>query len=170
VSGVTLERLARVADALASVTDRFVFVGGAIVPLLVTDDAAPKPSPTKDVDAIVPMTKSSEFLALAKRLEGCGFRHDPRDEDAVFVSFEYEGSRVDVMPTDCPELGASNPWFKEAVESALAISLSNAQVVFIANAPSFIATKIEAFESRGRGDFEASKDVEDIFAVVGGRP
>ena len=169
MSEVALERLARVAHALAKVTDQFVFVGGAIVPLLITDDAAPRPSPTKDIDAIVPMTSSSSYLALSKRLYRVGFRHDPRDEDAVFVTFEYDGLRVDVMPTDCPELGAANRWFTEAFESAVAIVLSNGQSIRVANAPSFIATKIEAFESRGQGDLEASKDVEDIFAVVGGR-
>src|SRR5262249_56942500 len=34
----------------------------------------------------------------------------------------------------------------------------------------FIATKLEAFRGRGRGDVFASHDLEDIIAVVDGRP
>jgi len=35
--------------------------------------------------------------------------------------------------------------------------------------PRFLATKIEAFRSRGRGDFLASHDMEDMVAVRDGR-
>jgi len=34
----------------------------------------------------------------------------------------------------------------------------------------FIATKLEAFRNRGRGDFLASHDLEDIVTIVDGRP
>jgi hypothetical protein len=36
-------------------------------------------------------------------------------------------------------------------------------------APYFIATKIEAFRNRGRGDFLASHDLEDLIFVIDGR-
>jgi hypothetical protein len=35
--------------------------------------------------------------------------------------------------------------------------------------PLFIATKLEAFRGRGKGDFGASTDMEDIVAVIDGR-
>ncbi len=38
-----------------------------------------------------------------------------------------------------------------------------------ASAPCFLATKFEAFYSRGGGDYLLSKDIEDILAVVDGR-
>lgn len=38
------------------------------------------------------------------------------------------------------------------------------------SAPAFIATKIEAFKSRGNSDFLISHDFEDILNVVDGRP
>jgi len=37
-------------------------------------------------------------------------------------------------------------------------------------APYFLATKIEAFKGRGRGDFLASHDLEDLIFVIDGRP
>ena len=36
-------------------------------------------------------------------------------------------------------------------------------------APYFLATKIEAFKGRGRGDFLASHDLEDLIFVIDGR-
>jgi len=34
----------------------------------------------------------------------------------------------------------------------------------------FLATKLEAFDHRGGGDFLLSRDVEDVIAVLDGRP
>lgn len=39
----------------------------------------------------------------------------------------------------------------------------------ILTAPYFLATKIEAFRGRGRGDFLASRDLEDLIFVIDGR-
>ena len=39
----------------------------------------------------------------------------------------------------------------------------------IISAPYFLATKLEAFNSRGEGDFAASHDLEDVVAVIDGR-
>lgn len=37
-------------------------------------------------------------------------------------------------------------------------------------APYFLATKFAAFDGRGEGDYTLSHDMEDIIAVVDGRP
>ncbi len=37
-------------------------------------------------------------------------------------------------------------------------------------APHFLATKLEAFDGRGKGDYRSSPDIEDIVAVLDGRP
>jgi len=37
-------------------------------------------------------------------------------------------------------------------------------------APYFLATKLEAFDGRGKGDYLSSHDIEDIVAVLDGRP
>ena len=38
------------------------------------------------------------------------------------------------------------------------------------SAPYFLVTKLEAFDGRGAGDYLASHDIEDIIAVLDGRP
>jgi hypothetical protein len=39
----------------------------------------------------------------------------------------------------------------------------------VVTAPYFIATKLEAFKGRGKGDFFGSHDLEDLVSVVDGR-
>ncbi len=39
----------------------------------------------------------------------------------------------------------------------------------VVSAPCFVATKLDALADRGRGDYRASHDLEDIVAVVDGR-
>jgi hypothetical protein len=40
----------------------------------------------------------------------------------------------------------------------------------VVTTPYFIGTKLEAFRGRGKGDFYASSDLEDIMTVLDGRP
>jgi hypothetical protein len=43
-------------------------------------------------------------------------------------------------------------------------------MIRLVTAPYFLATKIEAFKGRGRGDYLTSHDLEDIIIVLDGRP
>jgi hypothetical protein len=67
-------------------------------------------------------------------------------------------------------LGFSNRWYGEAVRTATRHNLGDGVVISVITAPCFLATKIEAFNGRGQGDILASKDVEDVIAVLDGRP
>ncbi len=40
----------------------------------------------------------------------------------------------------------------------------------VVNSVYFCATKLEAFASRGKGDYMASHDLEDLLSVIDGRP
>lgn len=72
------------------------------------------------------------------------------------------------MPVDPGVLGFSNRWYPAAIETAeiWRIADQNARIVTPAL---FIATKLEAFRGRGKGDVFASHDLEDIVTVVDGR-
>jgi hypothetical protein len=48
--------------------------------------------------------------------------------------------------------------------------LSSGTIIRLVTAPYFLATKIEAFDGRGGDDYLASHDLEDIIALVDGRP
>src|SRR2546430_12717957 len=71
------------------------------------------------------------------------------------------------MPTEEGILGFSNRWYREAIGAAREIALRDDLSIRLVTAPYFIATKYEAFIGRGRGDYLASHDFEDLMAAVG---
>ena len=80
------------------------------------------------------------------------------------------GVLFDLMPTDPAVLGFSNPWYPEALNTAMHMRLSDRIEIRVISGPAFVATKLEAFMSRGGGDILSSHDLEDILNVVDGRP
>jgi hypothetical protein len=55
------------------------------------------------------------------------------------------------------------------METAIEQRLSDDLEIRVVTAPFFIATKLEAFKGRGKGDFFGSRDLEDLISVVDGR-
>lgn len=76
---------------------------------------------------------------------------------------------VDVMPVDERIRGFSNRWYPSAIETAQRFDIAGHDVRVVTPAL-FIATKLDAFHGRGNDDVLASHDLEDIIAVVDGRP
>jgi len=163
-----LPLLESVVAALGPLCPRFVFVGGCITGLLVTDAASPSVRATRDVDAIVQVVSLGEYHALERQLEQAGLRHD-RSSQAPICRWLAGNALLDVMPTDEAVLGFGNRWYEEAVRTALTLTLPSGTQIRIIAAPVFIATKLEALADRGQGDFHASHDLEDITTVVDGR-
>lgn len=73
------------------------------------------------------------------------------------------------MPLNEDILGFSNRCYKGAMESAVTRQLPPDLRIRLLTAPCFIATKLEAFKGRARGDFLRSHDLEDVVSVVDGR-
>ena len=73
------------------------------------------------------------------------------------------------MPVDQQVLGFSNRWYPAAIETAQTLQIAGLEVRVVTPAL-FIATKLDAFHGRGGGDIGASHDLEDIIAVIDGRP
>src|ERR1035441_7736180 len=73
------------------------------------------------------------------------------------------------MPLDEDILGFSNRWYKDAMKSSTTRRLSGDLEIRIITAPYFLATKLEAFKGRGKGDFLGSHDLEGLASVVDGR-
>ncbi len=74
------------------------------------------------------------------------------------------------MPTDERVLGFANRWYPLAHKSAVRTTLPSGRRIRLISAPAFLATKLEAFATRGRGDLMSSHDFEDIINVLDGRP
>ncbi len=153
---------------LVPLLDRIVFVGGCAAGMLITDPGAPPVRPTIDVDAIVEIASYTELVALEDRLRQLGFEQ-PHMEGAPLCRWVHEDLVFDLMPTDSTILGFSNRWYRPALENAVTAEVGNHRIRLI-SAPYFLATKLGAFHGRGQFDYRMSRDVEDIVAVIGGRP
>ncbi len=164
-----LELLTTVARLLRPLLEDLVFVGGCTTSLLITDAAAAEVRPTYDVDSIAEITSYAEYTALSERLRQLGFAED-HSEGAPICRWVHGEIRLDVMPTDEKILGFSNRWFKLAMESAQRVEIESRLTIRVVTAPIFLGTKLEAFGGRGKTDYFASHDLEDVIAVVDGRP
>ena len=164
-----LESIRIVATRLSPLNVRFVFLGGAVVPLLVDHPTLMEFRPTKDVDVIVELISYPEFSAFEERLRAAGFKHDT-SEGAPIYRWIVENCRVDVMPMDSRPLGMNTSWFREALQLSNLVDLGEGREANVIAPALFLATKLEAFQDRGKGDYYSSHDLEDIITVVDGRP
>jgi predicted nucleotidyltransferase len=164
-----IELLAQVATALGDLRERVTFVGGCATGLLITDPAAAPVRATQDVDAIVAVVTLAEYQRMGGALRERGFAQTLEEGEPPY-RWTYAGLKLDLMPTDAGILGFSNRWYDALLKSAVMMVIGGGVAVRVADAPSFVATKLEAFLDRGGGDYLSSHDLEDVLSVVDGRP
>ncbi|MEN6439985.1 MAG: hypothetical protein ABFD97_15520 [Syntrophobacter sp.] len=167
-SSPTLEMVKIVARGLGDLKDKVVFLGGVATSLLITDPALPHVRTTFDVDVIVEVVSRMEYYRLEDSLRERGFTQRI-DSDNPVCRWSFHEVIVDVMPTDEKILGFANRWHAPAIQNAEVVSLDENLDIRLVTAPLFLATKIEAFAGRGRGDFLISHDIEDIITIINGR-
>jgi len=163
-----LPDLRRVAEALGDLREHMVFVGGAVAGLLVTDPLADSVRATRDVDAVVNADRA-QFRRIEQQVEQRGFVHDVSSDVICRWVHKATGVLFDLMPTHPEVLGFSNRWYPYAVQSAKPVDLGDGTTIRLVSAVAFVATKLEAFASRGGGDFLSSHDLEDVLNIVDGR-
>lgn len=165
-----LPQLRTIAAALGpELCAEFVFVGGATAGLLLTDPAAAAVRTTLDVDAVVAADSLSQFYDIERRLEARGFMRSPQDDVICRWRHAASGLSFDLMPVAGHILGFTNPWYDEAVRTATRIGIGHGLDIRCVSAPAFVATKLAAYLDRGRRDFLASHDLEDVLNLVDGR-
>lgn len=155
----------RLGDALR---EEMVFVGGAVAGLLITDPAMPAIRPTEDVDMVCQAVVLADYQRVGTMLRARGFVPDMRPE-APICRWRVGAVVVDVMPTLEHILGFSNRWYALALLTGQPVALPSGRMIRLIAAPVFLATKLEAFDGRGKGDFLFSHDLGDLLAVVDGR-
>jgi len=166
---MSLELLELAATTLTDLLPEVVFVGGATVTLWITDPGAPPVRPTKDVDVIVEVTTQRAYYDFGARLRERGFAED--QADGVICRWRHADADLilDAMPTEAALLGFASRWQGAAIPHAMARALASGAVIRAVSPPYLVATKLEAFRGRGRGDFLGSRDLGDIIALVDGR-
>jgi len=162
--------LMQVVDRLSPLRDRLVFLGGAVTELFITAPGRRSSRHTKDVDVVIDVVNLGEYSdSLREQLVELGLREDVRD-GAPVCRWLLDDFIVDIMPTRGDILGFSCEWYQLAFDTARPISLPNGVTIRLATPACFLATKLNAFADRGRRNPMASHDLEDVIAVIDGRP
>lgn len=167
IGGRNLEMIETVAAGLGQLRKEAVFVGGASTCLHIDDPAAEGVRPTEDVDCVIEVSNRTGYSQVEKRLRGLGFSHVMEPGHPI-CRWRFRGVLVDVMPDDPSILGFSNRWYAEGIENARGIVLPSGLSILSFTLPYFIASKLEAFKSRG-SDPRMSHDIEDIIIVLDGK-
>lgn len=159
-----IELLSRVAKEIGPLLEKVVFVGGTTTTLyILCQEHIAHARGTIDVDVILNASRVG-FYKAEKIMRKQGFEHDP----TTIHRFIKDDLIVDLMPTDSTVLGFSNRWYEEGFKKAEVVDIGGTQIKMLCF-PYFLATKLEAFNGRGKGDYYGSKDMEDIITVLAGR-
>lgn len=159
-------RLRAVKNAFKSLNEEIVFVGGAILSLY-ADKPIIDVRNTNDIDVIMEIVSYKKRVEIEERLRAFGFENDI--QSGIICRYLYQGITVDIMPTDDDSIGFKNIWYPDAFTNAVSKSIDEATAIRIPTAPYFLATKFEAFKSRGDYDGYRSHDFEDIIFVLQNR-
>ncbi|RYZ26449.1 MAG: hypothetical protein EOO10_15505 [Chitinophagaceae bacterium] len=159
-----ITRIKVVAKALEPLEQKVVFVGGATIALYTNPAITMELRPTDDVDVVVEIATYDGYARLEERLRKIGFVND---QDAkVVCRYIIRGIIVDIMPTDPAIIGFSNKWYREGFEKAIVHPLTEKDSIYIFPLEYIVATKLEAFLSRGKMDFLFSRDFEDLVYLL----
>ena len=164
---MSADQLELAASLLGDLTRELVFLGGASIHLWLSDPAAPPVRSTDDVDAICDVLGRPAYYRLGERLGFAEAIGEP-----VICRWRHHAARLtlDVMPTDASILGFANPWYPLAMTAAVERRLPSGALIRAATPPLVLATKLAAWQGRGRGDILRSLDVHDVIVLADGRP
>lgn len=155
-------------SSLEPLLEDFLFVGGATTGFYLTDLGRRTNRETTDVDIVVEATTRADLAQYDQAMRAAGFREDM--ESGVICRWVKYDLVIDLMPTGEGVFGFKNRWFAPAFASAMPVELPSGRKIRIAQPPFALAFKLEAFADRGRNDFQASPDFEDIVALIDCRP
>ncbi|MEX2488706.1 MAG: nucleotidyl transferase AbiEii/AbiGii toxin family protein [Pseudomonadales bacterium] len=165
-----LAHLELVADALDGLLHEVTFVGGCTTVLLVDEAALSGVRHTEDVDVIVDVATYRQYMAFSKKLRQLGFAEAQGGPICRWNKNTGETEiKLDVMPVSEQILGFSNRWYGDAMVNAELKTLPSGVEIRVVSPGYFLATKFEAFQGRGGGDYAASHDLEDIVFLLENR-
>lgn len=154
-------RLTHLRARLGPVADRCVVVGASCAALF---PRGPIPiRETGDIDLLVRASGYVEWQAELERFRASGFAEDPTS--TAICRLVGHDLVVDLMPVPWETLGF-NRWYADGWrdrEPDAATGLFRLSPVY------FLATKLEAFKDRGRGDPMSSDDLADIVIFLRNR-
>jgi hypothetical protein len=165
-----VQRLIRVARALGDLTERVVFVGGSIAPLLYSEPPFDEARSTADVDGIVASRTYTAMEDVYEALRARGFRQSPEDSGHVNRWRTLADDPFDLMSTGSHLGGSGKIADRLALETCVELRVPDGILLRHASGPGFLGQKWSAYEDRGAADPSASHDLQDIIALIASRP
>jgi len=158
-----IQQIELLAEKLGDLCEEVVVVGACSPALILDISTAPDLRPTNDVDIMVQADNYGEYFSFVEKIKKKGFVESQGDPIGRYASGELI---VDVMPTKADVLGFTNRWYKKAFVNATYRKLPSGKSIKTVTPVYFVATKFEAFSSRGEDDVMASPDLEDIITIL----
>lgn len=161
--------LRRIARALGDLRERVVFIGGSVAPILQSLPPMPRARVTDDVDALLVSATYSESAALEEAVAALGFRRDITSRHA-HRWIAPSGDKLDLVPFGKHAGATGSALDHVAAATAIETELEPGLTILHVSAPAFIAMKLAAHSDRFADDPFASRDLQDVFAVIASRP
>ena len=162
---INLGVVAEIAQALGDLNASVIFVGGAVISIYADDPAADKVRPTQDVDLTLKLLDFNQRELDAKLAER-GFHPDIQGH--AICTYKYNDIAVDIMASTDSMRGPTNRWYSIGFDSIQKIQIEGV-LIQILSAACYLATKFEAYNHRGNGDYRTSHDIEDIIYIIDNR-
>lgn len=163
---VNISDIEKVAIALAELKDQMVFVGGSVAGLYADMMSDIELRETFDVDLTsLAVINYNSYTKLLDRLSQLGFYPDPNGH--AICSLQHKGIAVDIMASEDGPIGPANKWYKLGFDDLWTRKVGKEEIKIL-SAPTYLASKFEAFNSRG-GDYRTSHDFEDIIYILDNR-
>jgi len=159
---INLAAIEKVATALEELNDEVIYIGGAVISLYITDKGAEPPRPTKDIDISVKISTYAQMDKLRVKLASKNIHPAPTEK--ILYRYTYKDILIDFIPYEATPLGPTNSWLKPGFKKAYPVKIGSSEIKILP-VSLFLATKWEAFESRGT-DPRMSHDFEDIIYVI----
>lgn len=129
----------------------------------------PRARVTDDVDALLVSASYSESMELEEAVAARGFRRDITARHA-HRWIAPDGDKLDLVPFGMRAGASGSELENVAALTAIATELEPGLTIRHASAPAFVALKLAAHADRFADDPFASRDLQDVFAVIASRP
>ncbi len=157
--------LRQVAEKMGSVRESVVFLGGAVLPFMLTDTISNHVRYAKDIDFIIDFDLKADLFAFEDALWECGFK---KVSNGAVSQWLLGRIKIDALPADPDVFTFNNQWCAEAMRYAQRIDIGCGLRVNTISAPYYLGTKLNAFDRRGFGRFSKSKDIYDMLLIFAG--
>lgn len=161
-------RLVSVARDLGDLRERVVFIGGAVIPLLATEQVLGRIRATSDVDAIAATRSYADADALAGAMRGARFTPDVGGAHLHRWRSPH-GVIFDLVPAG-RHAGGTGSAVDLAVLASPLVTMANQIRIRHAGPAAMVALKWHAYRDRGDGQPIYSHDVQDMVALLAERP